>query len=74
MDEKYGVEREKNLSEKDLKPKYDPVFLDAKVLPNGWSKPPPNDFERPAYPFDITRTKNKPNDAAGFLPVYSKHR
>jgi len=29
---------------------------------------------RPEYPFSVERTGNKPNDAAGFLPVYSKFR
>jgi len=43
-------------------------------LPNGWSEPPPEDFVRPEYPFDIERTKNKPNGAVGFLPVYSDIR
>lgn len=41
------------------------------VLANGWSAPP---VDRPNYPFSIKRTKNKPFDAVGFLPVYTKHR
>lgn len=40
-------------------------------LANGWSAPAP---ERPNYPFAVRRTKNKPCDAIGFLPVYTKHR
>jgi len=28
----------------------------------------------PEYPFKVERTRNKPNDAIGFLPVYSKVR
>lgn len=28
----------------------------------------------PNYPFRVQRTRNKPNDAIGFLPVYTKHR
>ena len=39
--------------------------------PNTWTEPPP---ERPEYPFAVQRTKNKPNDAIGFLPVYNKYR
>jgi hypothetical protein len=55
-------------------PKYLPVYTDFTLLPNGWSAPPSEDFVRPQYPFSIRRTKNKPNDAIGFLPVYSKRR
>jgi hypothetical protein len=48
---------------------YEPLL----VLPNGWSAPLPAE-ERPNYPFTVKRTKNKPMDAIGFLPVYTKHR
>ena len=40
-------------------------------LPNTWTEPPPT---RPEYPFTVTRTKNKPFGATGFLPVYTKFR
>lgn len=52
---------------------YPPLF-EPKLLVNGWSAPPPSDFVRPSYPFGIARTGNKPNNAAGFLPVYSDFR
>jgi hypothetical protein len=51
-----------------------PKVFDPVMLPNGWSSPPGPDFKMPDYPFKITRTKNKPNDAVGFLPVYRKIR
>jgi len=54
-------------------PKFEAVF-EPKILHNGWSAPPPSDWQRPEYPFTVTRTKNKPNNAAGFLPVYSTFR
>uniref|UniRef100_A0A7S2I3X0 Large ribosomal subunit protein mL49 n=1 Tax=Helicotheca tamesis TaxID=374047 RepID=A0A7S2I3X0_9STRA len=55
-------------------PKYPPIF-EPRVLSNGWSKPPSQeDFDMPEYPFKVERTRNKPNDAIGFLPVYSKVR
>jgi hypothetical protein len=55
-------------------PIWTPVFL-----PNGWSAPPPPESDIAAlvatsYPFQVRRTKNKPKDAVGFLPVYTKHR
>uniref|UniRef100_A0A6S8X8U7 Large ribosomal subunit protein mL49 n=1 Tax=Ditylum brightwellii TaxID=49249 RepID=A0A6S8X8U7_9STRA len=53
--------------------KYAPVF-EPTILSNGWSKPPEANVELPDYPFKVERTKNKPNDAIGFLPVYSKVR
>ena len=53
---------------------YLPVFTPEKVLPNGWSSPPPPTFERPEYPFTVKRTRNKPHGAVGFLPIYSKFR
>jgi Mitochondrial large subunit ribosomal protein (Img2) len=56
-------------------PQFAPL-ADATVvsLPNGWTKPLDASIERPAYPFTVGRTKNKPMDAIGFLPVYSKLR
>ena len=54
-------------------PKFGAVFHPV-MLPNGWSAPPGPDVQLPEYPFKIIRTKNKPNDAAGFLPVYTKFR
>lgn len=53
-------------------PKFEAVF-DPKFLPNGWCAPAPVEVV-PQYPFGVTRTKNKPNGAIGFLPVYSKFR
>lgn len=49
------------------------IYEPPVVLPNGWSTPLPVE-ERPHYPFTVQRTKNKPMDAIGFLPVYTKHR
>lgn len=66
-----GVTREPVEPLKD--PAFPPIF-EPKLLPNGWSAPPSNDVEIPKYPFRISRTKNKPNDAIGFLPVYSEFR
>jgi hypothetical protein len=55
-----------------------PVLLDnlPKILPNGWNPPPSEDIQKtlPIYPFQVSRTKNKPNNAVGFLPVYSEFR
>lgn len=51
-----------------------PQIFEANFLPNGWSAPPGPDFQVPEYPFAVKRTKNKPYDAVGFLPVYAKHR
>ena len=53
---------------------YLPVYTPDKILPNGWSAPPPPSFQRPDYPFTILRTSNKPKNAAGFLPIYTKTR
>eukprot|EP00525_Craspedostauros_australis_P011412 CAMPEP_0198108234 /NCGR_PEP_ID=MMETSP1442-20131203/297_1 /TAXON_ID= /ORGANISM="Craspedostauros australis, Strain CCMP3328" /LENGTH=229 /DNA_ID=CAMNT_0043763463 /DNA_START=71 /DNA_END=760 /DNA_ORIENTATION=+ len=65
----------------DLLPKPEPIperrypaIMEANILTNGWSAPPGPDVEVPAYPFLVARTKNKPNNAAGFLPVYSEFR
>ena len=45
------------------------------LLSNGWSQPLVNTpAERPDYPFQVRRTKNKPMGAVGFLPVYTKCR
>jgi hypothetical protein len=51
-----------------------PKVFDPVMLPNGWSPPPDPDFKMPDYPFKVARTKNKPNDAVGFLPVYRRIR
>ena len=61
-------------------PKFEPVMTDVKMLPNGWIPPPPAEFAedieklREVLPFSISRTRNKPNNAIGFLPVYSDIR
>jgi hypothetical protein len=52
-------------------PQFQPIFQPT-MLSNGWSAPPTTDI--PEYPFRVLRTKNKPNDSIGFLPVYVKHR
>lgn len=54
-------------------PTYAPLVQDVRILYNGWSQPIQN-VEIPDYPFQVRRTKNKPNDAIGFLPVYAKFR
>jgi hypothetical protein len=54
-------------------PKYEAI-LEPKFLTNGWSAPPAADVQVPEYPFKVARTKNKPNEAVGFLPVYSEFR
>lgn len=50
---------------------FPPILANIKILQNGWSEPAPS---RPEYPFHVRRTGNKPNNAVGFLPVYSKFR
>jgi hypothetical protein len=59
------------------KPRYTPWFT-PEFLPNGWSAPPPASLEVSSsssslldLPFSIRRTSQKPNQAIGFLPVYS---
>lgn len=55
-----------------IQPVSEPIFL-----PDGWNKPLLNldgSVNAPNLPFHVARTKNKPNDALGFLPVYSEHR
>jgi hypothetical protein len=76
VDARLGIERQKATPEsiEKAKPTYEAVYHEAKILPNGWSKPPPDDFQRPQYPFSLARTKNKPNNAVGYLPVYAKFR
>jgi hypothetical protein len=53
------------------KAQFPAIVKEVKILHNGWSAPA---SDKPEYPFDIRRTRNKPNDAIGFLPVYSKFR
>ena len=58
-------------------PRYPPVagLEQARILPNGWSAPPPEGIDIPSYPFQITRTrKDQTPHAVGFLPVYSEFR
>eukprot|EP00574_Skeletonema_japonicum_P004613 CAMPEP_0201722528 /NCGR_PEP_ID=MMETSP0593-20130828/6887_1 /ASSEMBLY_ACC=CAM_ASM_000672 /TAXON_ID=267983 /ORGANISM="Skeletonema japonicum, Strain CCMP2506" /LENGTH=228 /DNA_ID=CAMNT_0048213505 /DNA_START=63 /DNA_END=749 /DNA_ORIENTATION=- len=47
-----------------------PQIFQPTFLSNGWSAPPPPEVQIPNYPFLITRTAGKPNNAVGFLPVY----
>jgi hypothetical protein len=52
-----------------------PKVFDPELLSNGWSAPPEDQMSVVRrYPFQIRRTQNKPNDAAGFLPVYTYFR
>mmetsp|Transcript_11877 Transcript_11877/g.24521 ORF Transcript_11877/g.24521 Transcript_11877/m.24521 type:complete len:224 (+) Transcript_11877:46-717(+) len=52
-----------------------PLGLDPKFLSNGWNAPVEGEsVTTEGYPFQVARTKNKPNNALGFLPVYSEHR
>jgi hypothetical protein len=53
--------------------KFSPV-VEPNILPNGWSAPVGPEVTLPAYPFHVSRTKNKPHDTVGFLPVYSEFR
>lgn len=48
-----------------------PVHSDPKILTNGWNAPVGGSGD---HPFQVVRTKNKPNNAVGFLPVYSEYR
>jgi hypothetical protein len=48
-----------------------PLISDPKILSNGWNAPIGGSSE---HPFQVVRTKNKPNNALGFLPVYSEYR
>jgi len=54
------------------------VISDPKIFPNGWNPPlgggGGDNVQIPNYPFEIARTKNKPNNSVGFLPVYSEFR
>jgi hypothetical protein len=47
-----------------------PQIFQPTFLSNGWSAPPPPEVQVPNYPFQISRTAGKPNNAIGFLPVY----
>jgi len=51
-------------SKRQFAPIFSPTFLKS-----GWSAPPPAE-DVPDYPFSVTRTRGKPYDAVGFLPVY----
>jgi len=51
-----------------------PLIKDPKFLSNGWNVPVSTDGETREYPFRVARTKNKPNNAVGFLPVYTEYR
>lgn len=52
---------------------YPRVYTPPAKLPNGWFEPM-DPALRPTYPFTVTRTKNKPKDSIGFLPIYTKYR
>jgi hypothetical protein len=52
---------------------YPPIYTIPITLPNGWFAPMDPKL-RPKYPFSVRRTKNKPKDAIGFLPIYTKYR
>ena len=53
-----------------------PIISEPKIFLNGWNAPLEGggDVQIPDYPFQIARTKNKPNNAVGFLPVYAEFR
>lgn len=61
-------------------PLFPPIYKPDNILGvSGWSPPPEEDsssstFERPNYPFSLERTKGKPNNAAGFLPIYTEYK
>ena len=55
-------------------PTFAPIVEAPEFLSNGWCPLPPADLEMPEYPFSVSRTQNKPKDAVGFLPVYTKMR
>lgn len=70
VEARLGVDRSPEpLDPPQFPPVFEPVFL-----PNGWSAQPGPEVSVPEYPFQVKRTKNKPNDAVGFLPVYSNFR
>lgn len=64
----------------------EPFYKPNLILPNGWSQPPPSpslesssfsttiEEKRNQLPFGIKRTTNKPNNAIGFLPIYSNFK
>mmetsp|Transcript_1435 Transcript_1435/g.3238 ORF Transcript_1435/g.3238 Transcript_1435/m.3238 type:complete len:245 (+) Transcript_1435:48-782(+) len=53
----------------------EPIVAEPKIFSNGWNPPLGDDgAELRKYPFAVARTKNKPNNAVGFLPVYSEYR
>jgi hypothetical protein len=52
---------------------YPSIYTPKTILPNGWFEPMDSKI-RPIYPFHIPRTKNKPKDTIGFLPIYTKYR
>lgn len=51
-----------------------PIISEPIIFKNGWNPPLGGALELPDYPFRVARTRNKPNNAVGFLPVYSEHR
>lgn len=51
-----------------------PLVSDPSILSNGWNVPVSVDSSDNEIPFRVSRTKNKPNNAVGFLPVYSEFR
>jgi len=68
--EKYGITpKQRPIPQRKYPQVFEPGFLH-----NGWSAPPGEGFVIPNYPFKLERTKNKPNDTPGFLPVYSDVR
>lgn len=71
-DAKMGIIRRPKPTETE-QPQFQQIF-EPTFLPNGWSAPPGPEVNIPKYPFHVSRTKNKPNGAKGFLPVYSTFR
>ena len=71
------IEARNQVEKTEIEPPADPRFhaiVEPKFLYNGWSAPPGPEVQIPKYPFHVPRTRNKPNDAIGFLPVYSEFR
>jgi len=67
----------KPVTQFDYEPTLNSMLVEkVNVLPNGWVPPPPEEVLESvaAYPFQVSRTGNKPNGTVGFLPVYSDYR
>ena len=64
----------KPVTQFDYEPTLNSMLVEkVNVLPNGWVPPPPEEVLESvaAYPFQVSRTGNKPNGTVGFLPGMS---